>query len=287
MILVTGPTGFIGRVLGRSLDHAGHDWKPFSGRLNEPELLRDELEGVETVIHLAGAEARGSNRLLRQVDIAGTRTLIDLARQADVRRLIVPSRLNADPHATHSLLRVKGEVERMVRESRIPYTIMRTSTLFGRNDRFSEIIASLAIWSWPLAWVPGGSHSPMQPLWVEDYVHCLIQTLDRFDMKDKLVLVAGDELFSYREVVKTILHIMARQRILFPVPIKLMVGFARVLLSWWYWPPVSRYYVDRLFAPEVAELDLVQRQFGFRPARFAETITYLNRPGMRWRLFRR
>ena len=287
MILVAGATGFIGRVLGRSLDHAGRQWKPFGGRLNEPERLRDELEGVEIVIHLAGAEARGSNRLLRQVDIEGTRTLIDQAKRAEIRWLIVPSRLNADPHATQALLRAKGEVERQVRDSGIPFTILRTATLFGRGDRFSEIILSLAIWSWPFAWLPGGGKAPMQPLWVEEYVHCLVQVLDRPDLTNKLVTVAGDELLNYREIVKTILHVAGKQRILLPLPLKLTRRTAGAFLGWWYWPPVSRHFMDRLFVPEVAEQNLVQRQFGFRPARFAETITYLNRSGMRRRLFRR
>ncbi len=177
MILVTGASGFIGRALGRALDGGGHNWRAYSGRMNDLETLRAELEGVETVIHLAGAEARGSNRLLLHVDVEGTQRLIEEARRAGVGRLVVPSRLNADPHSMHPLLRAKGEVERLVRQGGIPYTILRTATLFGRDDRFSEIIYSLALSSWPLAWVPGGGKTPMQPLWVEDYIHCLIHSL--------------------------------------------------------------------------------------------------------------
>ena len=129
MIFVTGATGFIGRALGRALDGGGHTWRPYSGRLNEPEKLRAELEGVETVIHLAGAEARGSNRLLLHVDVEGTQRLIEEARRAGVGRLVVPSRLNADPHSMHPLLRAKGEVERLVRQGGIPYTILRLSLI--------------------------------------------------------------------------------------------------------------------------------------------------------------
>ena len=123
----------------------------YTGRLSDAETLRAELEGVTTVIHLAGAEARGNRRLLQVVDVTGTQRLIEEARRAGVGRLIVPSRLNADPHAIHPLLRAKGEVERLVARGGIPYTIVRTATLFGRDDRFSELILSLAIWSWPVA----------------------------------------------------------------------------------------------------------------------------------------
>lgn len=286
MILVTGSTGFIGRVLGRALDHEGYAWRPYSGRMNAPQSLRAELDGVDTVIHLAGSEARGSNRLLNHVDIEGTQRLIEEARRAGVGRLILPSRVNANPHSMHALLRAKGEMERLVQAGGIPYTILRTTTLFGREDRFSEIIYSLLLWTWPMAWVPGGGKTPMQPLWVEDYVHCLIQTLDRPDMVNRTVAVAGSELLSYRDVVRTILNVTGKNRLLFPLPMTLLRPVSRVLLSWWYWPAVSRYFVDRFFVPEVIDQDLVRRQFGFQPARFRENITYLNRGGLRWRLFR-
>lgn len=286
MILVTGATGFIGRVLGRSLDHAGFEWRPYQGRMNDSEMLRAELEGVMTVIHLAGAEARGSKRLLQNVDIEGTQRLLEEARQAGVQHLIVPSRLNADPHSMHPLLRVKGEVERLTRQSRIPYTILRTATLFGRDDRFSELIFSLALWSWPLVWVPGGGKMAMQPLWVEDYVQCLLQTIERPAKMNKTLALAGNELISYRHIVRTILDVTRKRRFILPLPMTLLRPINRVFLGWWYWPAVSRFFVDRFFVPDVTDLDSVQRQFGFQPARFGETITYLNRPGMRMRLFR-
>lgn len=286
MILVTGASGFIGRSLGRALTHAGHEWRAYGGRMNAPQTLRDELEGVTTVIHLVGAEARGSNRLLRHVDVEGTERLIEEARHAGVGRLIVPSRINADAHSMHALLRAKGEVERLVRESGIPFTIVRAPSLFGRGDRFSEIILGLALWTWPFAVLPGGGKMPVQPLWVEDYVHCLLSVVERPALNGRVLSVAGNEMLSYRDLVRTILRVTGKSRLLIPLPITLARRVSRLLIGWWYWPAVSRYFIDRFSAPEVNELDSVQRHFGFQPARFAETITYLNRPGLRWRLFR-
>jgi NADH dehydrogenase len=287
MILVTGATGFIGRSLGRALDRAGIPWRPYSGRMSSAESVRAELEGVATVIHLAGAEARGRNRLLRHVDVQGTGRLVEECRRAGVSRLVVPSRLNADPHSLHPLLRAKGEMERIVRHSGIPYTILRATPLFGRGDRFSEIIFSLALWSWPLIWLPNGGKLPIQPLWVEDYVQCLIYVLDQPDTIDRVMVVGGAERLSYKEIVGLILNVTGRRRVGLPLPLGLMRWTARIFLGWWYWPPISRFFIDRLFTPQVTDLDTVQRQFGFQPARFGETITYLNRPRMRWRLFRR
>ncbi len=286
MILVTGSSGFVGQALGRALTESGHAWRAYTGRMNAPQTLRAELDGVDTVIHLAGSEARGRARMLQHVDIEGTERLIEESRRAGVQRLIVPSRLNADPHAIHRLLRAKGEVERLVQRSGIPYTILRGATLYGRNDRFTEIVVGLALWSWPLAWLPRGGRVAMQPLWVDDYARCLVAVLDRPDMINRVVTVAGEERFSYKQIVTMLLSNRGLRRVMFPLPGALLRPITSLVFGWWYWPPVSRYMVDRFFVPEVSDLDTVWRDFNFRPARFGDTISYLNRRGLPARLFR-
>ncbi|MFN2135048.1 MAG: SDR family oxidoreductase [Candidatus Promineifilaceae bacterium] len=287
MILVTGAGGFIGRSLGNRLTRSDLSWRPYHGRITSAAALRDQLVDVDTVIHLAGAEGRGRGRLLRHVDVAGTKRLLEEARHADVKRIIVASRIGANANATHALLRAKGEVERLVRHGGIPYTIIRSSTLFGLGDRFTEIILGLALLSWPIVWLPGGGETAMQPLWVEDYARCLTAALDQDDLINKTITVAGDERFHYRDLVRHILTMESVHRIPLKLPMGILRPSAALFFGWWYWPPVSRFSVDRFFVPEVAELDTVRYYFGFRPARFTETMAYLHRRGMRWRIFRR
>ncbi len=286
MILVTGAGGFIGRSLTQALTEAGQTWRPYTGRINAPLALREQLDGVDMVIHLAGSEARGRDRLLLHVDVEGTERLVEECRRAAVGRLIIPSRLGANPHSSHILLRTKGEVERIVQRSGIPYTIVRTAALFGRDDRFTELILGLALWTWPFVWIPGGGHLATQPLWVEDYARCLVATLGRPDLLNRTIELAGAERFSYREIVRQVLQTAGVGRIPFPIPLLFARGLAWVLMRWWYWPAVSRYFIDRFIVPEVAPVDSVYRHFGFHPARMEEMITYLRRPGLRWRVFR-
>ncbi len=287
MILVTGAGGFVGRSVTRHLTLAQQEWLAYNGRIQNPLPLRIALKEVHTVIHLAGSEARGRNRLLRQTDIGGTHYLLEECRRTNVQRLIFLSRIGADPNSVHPLLRAKGEIERAIVASGIPYTIIRSATLFGRNDRFSEIILSMGLWSWPFVWLPGGGRLPMQPLWVEDLARCVVAALDRSDLINRTITVAGDERITYRTLVLTLLHAHGVRRLPLNVPLVLLRPLTTLIFSWWYWPPVTRYFVDRFFVPEVADLDSVVRQFGFHPARIATHTTYLHRPGMRARLFRR
>ncbi len=120
MILVTGATGFIGRSLTNALTLGGHDWQAYQGRINSPASLREQLSGITIIFHLAGSESRGRTRLLRHIDIEGTARLLEEARGAGVKHIIVPSRIGADPNSLHALLRAKGEVERLVRSGGVP-----------------------------------------------------------------------------------------------------------------------------------------------------------------------
>ena len=286
MILVTGATGFIGRSLMACLEREGIEARAYQGRMNDPITLREELTGITTVIHLAGSEARGRDRLLHHVDVDGSERLVEEARRADVQRIIFASRLGADPASMHSLLQAKGQAERIIQHSGIPYTILRTATLYGRNDRFFELIVGLSIWSWPFVWLPGGGSMRMQPLWVEDFVRCLVHSLSRPDLINKTISVAGSEQLPYATLVRLLLNVAGYRRIPLPVPMLLLRPLNSLLFYWWYWPPVSRYFMDRFFVPEIADHDAVYRQFGFRPARIRDTISYLRRSGLALRLFR-
>lgn len=284
MILVTGSTGFIGRSLMNRLQSLTLPVKSYNGRINDPMSLRAELVGVETLIHLAGAESRDRVRLLKHVDVEGTARLLEECRLASVKHLILVSRLNSDSNSVHALLRAKGEQERLIRQSGIPYTIVRSATLFGLNDRFLNVIAGLAAWTWPLVWLPGGGRVAMQPLWVEDLVHCLVACLDRSDLQNETIEIAGEERFRYADIVKLVLQTGGMRRRPLNISIKLIRPLSAVLFGWRPHPPVTRFFLDRFTVPEVAPLDSVRRTFNFRPGSMARHIAYLRRPGHRWRL---
>ena len=285
MILVTGAEGFVGRSLMRVLAREEREAKPYGGRINDPLRLRAELEGVDSIIHLCGSESHDRVRQLDHVDVEGTQRLLEESQRAGISRLIVISRLNADRNSLYPLLRAKGQAERLVRRSDVPFTILRSATLFGSDDRFLNVIGGLAAWSWPFVWLPGGGHVAMQPLWVEDVVRCLVACLERPDLIGKTIEVAGEERLRYAEIVQQVLHTARLRRVPISVSIKLVRPFSALLFGWRRRPPVTRFMMDRFSVPEVAQLDSVLRHFGFHPSRMVQSMTYLRRRKLRRRLF--
>ncbi len=282
MILVTGGTGFVGRSLTALLKQEDRDYKIFDGRIEESLALRANLINVDTVIHLASVESRNRLQLLERVDVAGTERLLEESRLSGVRRIIVVSRLSANPNSHFALLKAKGRVERYTRESGIPYTTIRSATLFGRDDRFLNVIAGLAAWSWPLVWVPGKGRVALQPLWVEDLARCIVAALDRPDLIGETIEIAGAERLRYAEIVKEVLRTVGMKRLTFSPDIRLVRPVSTLLFGWWRHPPVTRFTMDRFSIPEVAPVDSVLRHFGFHPSRLGQRVAYLRRshPGL-------
>lgn len=286
MILITGAGGFVGRSLCRALEQQEQPVRTFEGHINDLQQLVEALEGIDFVYHLASAETRGRVRGLQQVDVLGTERLVRAARRAGVQRVVVMSRLNADPNNLFPLLQAKGQVERLVKQSNLPYTIVRSATLFGFGDRFLNVITALAAWSWPLLWLPGGGDVAMQPLWVEDLVRCLVLLRERDDLAGETVTVAGEERLRYRELAQIAVEAAGLSRIAVKVDLRLVRPVRAVTMGWWRHPPVTRFFLNRFTIPEVAPFDSVLRTFGFRPQRMIDHLAYLRRPGLRRRLFR-
>jgi hypothetical protein len=57
-------------------------------------------------------------------------------------------------------------------------------------------------------------------------------------------------------------------------------------MSWWIYPPVTPFFMERFSQPDIAPLDSVLRTFGFRPGRLVDHLSYVRRPGLRRYLFR-
>ncbi len=286
-ILVTGATGFIGSSLLRLLDQQGYRAGAYSGRINDPLRLRQELEGIDIVYHLASAERRGRRRPLQHVDVEGAERLVEESRRARVGQLVVMSRLNAEPNSHYPLLRAKGEMERLIRRSGLPYTIVRSATVFGLHDRFLNVMAGLVALSWPFLILPGGGKTPFQPLWVEDLARCLVQIPNRPDLQNEIVEIAGEERIRFAALAQLIARTAGLRRIALPVDLRLLRPANRLLMFWWPYPPVTPFFMDLFSQSDIAPVDSVLRSFGFRPGRLSDHIAYLRRPGLRRYLFRR
>jgi NADH dehydrogenase len=245
--------------------------------LTDDSAIRAALRGVDVIFHLAGAESQGRNADLLAVDMRGTEAISRVAADAGVKRIITLSHLGASRASGYPVFKAKGVAEEHIRRSGVPYTIFRSSIVFGPEDHFTTGLANLLRVSPFFFPLPGSSRSVIQPLWVEDLVTVLMWSLDDEATINRTYEVGGSEYFTVRQVVETIMQATRRQRKLFELHPVLLRALVVTLESFIPNYPVSSFWLDYIAVSRTCAVDNLTRSFGLMPARFTYRLDYLKR----------
>ncbi|EKD89077.1 MAG: NAD-dependent epimerase/dehydratase [uncultured bacterium] len=293
MILVTGGTGFIGRNLIKALVESGHKvrilLKPSTTSPNFPKGIpvevavsslsdqrgvRAALKDVNQIFHLAGAERKGSRGDLNQVDVEGTSTLMQAAKETKIDRVYYLSHHGAARASAYPVLKAKAIAEHWIINSGIPYTIVRTGSVFGPGDQFTVPLAKLIKIS-PIFLMPSKGHVLLQPLWIDDLINVLLLIMEDPKAVNRIYSIGGMEPLPYREIVRLIMNKTGIKRYIIPVSPATLRSLSLWIDQIFPSFPVSIFWLDHLAEDRTANLDSLPREFGIMPARFHQHLDYL------------
>lgn len=132
-IVVIGGTGLIGSKTVERLRKKGHDVlaaSPNSG-VNSftGEGLREALAGAQVVVDLANSPSFEDKAVMEFFETAG-RNLLPAEKAAGVKHHVALSVVGAERLPRSGYLRAKVAQEKLIRESGLPYTIVRSTQFF-------------------------------------------------------------------------------------------------------------------------------------------------------------
>jgi NADH dehydrogenase len=250
------------------------------------------LAGVHTIIHLENAQWWGRQRELERTELAGTRHLIAAARSARIGRVIALSHLGAAPSSAFTLLRIKGQVEELLRNSGLAYTILRAGLVFGPGDAFINHIAMMLKLNPFFFVMPGRGEIVLHPLYIDDLIEAMMRSLNQLDTVDETLAIGGPEYLTFEDLLRTVMRVTNSYR--------MIVSVAPYLVRWRTTLSgivsrrtlMTQQWLDILAANRTARLGNVYQYFDFHPRRFEDTLlTYMPQqhyffPGLRY-MFRR
>ena len=212
-VLVAGGTGFIGRVLCRTLSRRGHDVTA-AGRsppatmgdietarldVTDPDLV-DTVAGHDAVVNLVALPAHvQSARSHDAVHRRGTQNLVSASEATGVDRFVQTSALGVDSDVETAYFAAKRAGERIVRDSELDWVIYRPSIVFGDGCAFLAFLRKLA--AARIVPLPGGGQLRIQPIWVDDLATMVADGVEADRHTGETYELGGPEVLTLAETV--------------------------------------------------------------------------------------
>ncbi|MBI4691297.1 MAG: complex I NDUFA9 subunit family protein [Nitrospirae bacterium] len=289
MIFIAGASGFVGGHLIDALLKGGYKLRCLArsekakqlfkekgieivhGDITEPETLEGALNGIGLVIHLVGIIQEKGSATFQKVHIEGTKNLVEEARRVGVKHFFYQSALGADRDSWSGYLRTKAEAENIVKRSGIPYTIFRPSLIIGPWDGFTKKLKDMIKMS-PIIPIPGTGRSRFQPVYIHDWVKCMLKVIESPDIFKGTFDIGGPQHLTYNEIVTTLSEVMKAKKPIVHIPMAVMKFGATIAEKTIPFLPVTSDQLKLLETDNICNVDTVEKNFGFKPMKYKDAL---------------
>lgn len=303
-VLVTGGTGFTGRILAQKLHAAGHRVKIFArdrarltfghaaemsvveGDIRDAQKIREAVVDVDWVFHLAALFCRPgtAEKNYYAVNVQAVQELLTAAREAGVKRFVhcstvgvhgaveqnfVDEEYRFAPTDIYQVTKLEGEktVLRFGREYDFPVSVIRPGPIYGPGDlRYLKLFRLAAHTVVP---VPGNGRTLLNMVHVADLADLFILAAAKDEAVGEVFIGGGPESICVDELITRIAALLNRScRIMHlpVVPFQLFGVFCEKLCApFGMQPPVNRNSMDFFVKPRLFSSKKSRNVLGWEP----------------------
>ena len=315
-VFVTGGNGFIGSHVVRRLHGDGHtvrcllratsrterlDGVPFDRHLGDVRDLKSLVEGargMHALIHMASvsswADIRAQAAMLEDIIVGGTRNVLEAARVAGVKRVILVSSASAvngsstptmfDETAAYTLdgssleySKAKHRAEKLARQyaaDGLDVVTLLPAEVYGPNDDALVTAGNLIdiVKSRP-AYAPEGGTSIAH---VEDVAEAIVAALDQGRSGERYIL--GGDCLTIRELATLVLAIVGRTDPVVEIPNDVLTRLCHASVTAGLPPPISLDVLEYATRYWFVDSKKAIQELGYAPRGAEDTL----RPVLTW-----
>jgi nucleoside-diphosphate-sugar epimerase len=304
-VFVTGGTGFTGAALVRRLLSEGHavavlDKQPglaleelraagaevALGSVTDRHAVEAGTKGAEVVVHLAAAfrETGAPDSLYKEVNVHGTRNVMEAAMKAGARKVIYCSTQGVHGHVENPpgdenspiapedyYQQTKYEGEQVVREYAgrgIEFTILRPMAIYGPGDpgRFLLIFRRVQKGRFLMF---GSGATYYQPLYIDNLVDAFLLAMARGVGAHETYLIGDSEYWPIRTLVQKVGQAMGVDVSIPTLPLWPLIAAGHVCEKackpFGINPPIFPRRVDWFRQVRAFRIDKARRDLGYAP----------------------
>lgn len=251
-IAITGGTGFVGRALAAR--YPAEDVAIVSRRVGrdvtDADALAAAFAGCDVVAHCAGINRQIGAQTYDRVHVRGTAAVIEAAKRAGVRKIVMLSFLRARPDCGSPYHESKWAAEEMIRASGLDFTILKAGMIYGRGDHLLDHL-SRTVQTVPLFATVGFREKPIRPVPLGELVEVLVAAIDG-RLSRETVAVTGAEELLLSEAVRRVARVVGRRVVVLPAPVWSQYLLAQ-LTEWTMKVPLVAKAQVRMLAEGVVE----------------------------------
>jgi nucleoside-diphosphate-sugar epimerase len=246
-IAITGGTGFVGRHLARCLAGDGIEVvlvargadardpevrslpqvRFCAAAIDDARALQGAFAGCDAVAHCAGINRQIGQQTYLRVHVEGTKAVVEAAKRAGVRKIVLLSFLRARPRCGSAYHESKFAAEEIVRQSGLDYTVLKAGMIYGPGDHMLDHL-SHSLHTAPIFLKVGLREKPIRPVPIDDLISILRAALVDGRLSRETVAVLGAEELMLSEAVRRVARLIGRRVLVLPAPLFLHHLLARV-----------------------------------------------------------
>lgn len=213
-VVVTGASGFVAKNLRKYLSEndvnlisiSRNNFRTYKNEQKiiskdyKEKFILNKIKNSNALIHLVGIGKQSVEIDYEMINVELTKHIVNLAKKAKIKKIIYNSGLGVSSKTSVGYFISKYKAEKILVNSGLNYTIFRPSYIVGKDDLFTKFLKKQI--KIKTIEIPGSGQYSIQPIFINDVVKILFQSITEKKFGNKIIDLVGSEYLTFEKYVK-------------------------------------------------------------------------------------
>ena len=213
-VVVTGASGFVAKNLRKYLSEndvnlisiSRNNFRTYKNEQKiiskdyKEKFILNKIKNSNALIHLVGIGKQSVEIDYEMINVELTKHIVNLTKKAKIKKIVYNSGLGVSSKTSVGYFISKYKAEKILVNSGLNYTIFRPSYIVGKDDLFTKFLKKQI--KIKTIEIPGSGQYSIQPIFINDVVKILFQSITEKKFGNKIIDLVGSEYLTFEKYVK-------------------------------------------------------------------------------------